>query len=198
MAVDFAFVPLTAAEKKQTAQEMCDRVMGPVLEQLGLLTEEDMEKRYKGATKADLVAALQRAWVDMARLRERVADLEHRAVPSLAEQDEKAVRHLAGRVAEHLATDGDVVDSIQEQEHRERAVNVLREMLRCHAVVVLTVGDEDCASTSMSNRLKDSLWPMVRLVDEAQRKLSEEAVRYIGVQAIVAQLVQAQRDKEEA
>jgi hypothetical protein len=71
-------------------------------------------------------------------------------------------------------------------------------MLRCHAVVVLTVGEEECTSTSMSNRLKDSLWPMVRLVDDTQRKLSEEAVRCIGVQAIVAQLVQAQRDKEEA
>lgn len=45
-AIDFAFIPLTAAEKQMSAEELCDQVMGPVLVDLGLNKEDAMGGRF--------------------------------------------------------------------------------------------------------------------------------------------------------
>ena len=204
---------------------MWERIVGPIREKLGMNKEDEMGDRFNAKnaeqekaveesasmkrfrararkalmkrTKVTLVADLEAVMRENLRLRTRVTELEHPPEMTADAKDAAAIERIALRVAEHLATDGDVVDALVEEEYRNQMREVLRSMLGINAFLVLMLTDTDVMSCGLGNRSKDNLWGMVRAVDKAQEMLAKQLVEQRGAQDLVAQLVRLQREREE-
>jgi len=154
-------------------------------------------------TKEQLVANLEEVCGHNRELREKLKDLEPGKRGDLdylgkrQRQVDAAVDLLARSVAEHLATDGDVVDSIRADEKQKQMHEVLRAMLGANAMLTLVLTETDVISSCVGNRDECNLWDMVRAVDEAQAMLAQKVVAAQGAQDLVAQLVRLQREREE-
>jgi hypothetical protein len=174
------------------------RLPGDEEETMGSRTEgEQLEGEARAKlmrrTKADLVSTLAEVLGNNRRLRGRLWEFEH---ASPAEQDARAVQHLARRVAEHLAADGEEVDAIQAEEHRERLLKMLRGMLKAQAIMALVEVDTEVLSSCLSSKRSDS-WSMVHALDDAQERMAKQLVEALGARDLVAQLVRLQREREE-
>jgi hypothetical protein len=204
---------------------MWERIVGPIRERLGMNKEDEMgdrfnaknaeqekaveesarEKRFRARarkallkrTKVALVADLESVMRENLRLRQQLDALENPPEMTADAKDAAAIERLALRVAEHMATDGDVVDAIQEKEHLGQLLRLLRGMLEAQAILVLIDGDTERLSVCLSDRRSDTLWPMIVALDDAQERIAKQLVDQWGAQALVAQLVRLQREREE-
>lgn len=148
-------------------------------------------------TKEQLVANLEEVCGNNRELRGKLKALEHPPEMKEESKDSLAIERIARRVAQHLATDGETADAIQEEEHLGQLLRLLRGMLEARAILVLIDGDTEWLSICLSDGRSDTMWPMIRALDDAQERIAKQLVEQRGAQDLVAQLVRLQREREE-
>lgn len=133
--LNFRFRPLTAAEKRKGSKRLEAEVFGPILEQLGLLSEDEMQAIKGKMTKQDLINELTFARKEIAKLRTQVEELGQEE--PLEVRVAKAARLLAeqfGRsAAERCPKDTDA----QRQENTNAVEGVLRRVARGYRLVAV-------------------------------------------------------------
>ena len=137
--LDFRFVPLTAAEKCKGSKRLEAEVFGPVLEQLGLLSEDEMQVIKRKVTKQDLINELTSASKEIAKLRRTVEELERKAqaLEPLAVQVAKAARLIAEQFGRSAAKRCPNDTDAQQQENTRAVEGVLCRMARGYRLLVV-------------------------------------------------------------
>ena len=133
--LDFRFVPLTAAEKRKGSKRLEAEVFGPVLEQLGLLSEDEMQKIKSKTTKRDLIEELTFARKEIAQLRRTVEELE-REEP-LEVRVSKAARLIAEQFGRSAAKRCPKDTEAQQRENTNAVEGVLRRVARGYRLLVV-------------------------------------------------------------
>jgi hypothetical protein len=133
--LDFRFVPLTAAEKRKGSKRLEAEVFGPVLEQLGLLSEDEMQKIKAKTTKQELIEELTVARKEIAQLRRTVEEMG-REEP-LEVRVSKAARLIAEQFGRSAAKRCPKDTEAQQRENTNAVEGVLRRVARGYRLLVV-------------------------------------------------------------
>jgi len=140
MKLDFRFVPLTAEQKRKGSKRLEAEVFGPVLEQLGLLSEDEMKAIKTKTTKRELIEELTVARKEIAQLRRTVEEMGREEPEGV--QAMKAAQVLAKQFSCCVAARCPN-ESTERQEENTRAVeSVLRRVARGYRLL-LVVAEEN-------------------------------------------------------
>jgi hypothetical protein len=138
LALDFRFVPLTEAEKSKGSKRLEAEVFGTVLEQLGLLSEDEMKEIKSKVTKQELIEELTFARKEIAKLRTQVEELL-REEP-LGVRVAKAARLIAEQFARSAAKRCPKDTDAQQRENASAVEGVLYRVAHGYRIVAVVAG----------------------------------------------------------
>jgi hypothetical protein len=133
--IDFRFRPLTAAEKRKGSKRLEAEVFGTVLEQLGLLSEDEMKEIKSKVTKQELIEGLTFARKEIAKLRTQIEELG-REEP-LEVQVAKAAHLIAEQFGRSAAKRCPKDTDAQKRENISAVEGVLRRVARGYRIVAV-------------------------------------------------------------